>query len=269
MISVIIVDDMPKARSMLRMLLGDLEDVEVVADFSNGITAIEYLKSNPVDLMFLDIEMPEMDGLEVANIVAQIQEPPEIVFATAYAQYSMDAWGTDAISYIVKPYSREAIHSTIEKYRRQHPVIIPPEPRLKVQCFPLFNVFIDDAPVYFKNRKAKELLAFLVHNRGGWSENGDICANVLEEMDEELAKNNLRTYVKRLKTTLEGVGMGDMIEQHYGASRVDTTKFQCDYYRYLDGETQLFQGEYLKEYSWAEPALARMLHYRAQAENKS
>lgn len=259
MITTILVDDMPKARSMLRMLLAPIPDVEVVADFSDAISAIEYLKSNPVDLVFLDIEMPEMSGLDAAPIIAALAQPPQIIFSTAYAQYSLQAWTTDALSYIVKPYSSSDIADAIEKCRRHLVVEVAPPPRVDVSCFPIFNIFVDDTPIYFKNKKAKELLAFLVHNKGGWTENSDICFNILDSMDEEQAKNNLRTYVKRLKLTLEEAGVVDILAHQYGALRVDRNKFNCDYYRYLDGDFQLFPGEYLKEYSWAEPTLALML----------
>ncbi len=265
MIRVILVDDMPKARNMLRMLLANLSDVEIVADFGDAVAAIDFLKETSVDLVFMDIEMPEMNGLEAEAVISTLPNPPKIIFSTAYASYSIRAWGTDAISYIVKPYSLQAIQDAVEKFRRQlQPIAVQPDTlRIEISCFPIFNVFIDGSPIYFKSKKAKELLAFLVHSRGGWTENTDICYNILEDMDEDMAKNNLRTYVKRLKLTLESSGITDLIDQQYGALKVDKTKFGCDYYRYLEGDGSLFSGEYLKEYSWAEPALAAMVTHTA------
>lgn len=133
--------------------------------------------------------------------------------------------------------------------------------KIAITCFPIFNVFVNGIPLDFKSKKAKELMAYLVHCKGGWVEKLDVCGAVLEEMDEKKAKNNLRIYTNRLKKTMEEAGVPDIIEQSYGKIRINTKKIECDYYKYLEGQTLLFQGEYLKEYSWAEPALAEMYNH--------
>lgn len=262
MIKVIIVDDMPKARNMLRRYLNDIEDIEILTDIGTAVEAVEYVKENEVDLVFMDIEMPEMNGIEGAKIMAQEEHAPTIIFLTAYSDYALDAWKTDAIYYVVKPFSKEEVRQAVEKYRKINNISAKPEDKIEVMCFPVFNVFINGKPVYFKNKKAKEVMAYLVHYKGGWVENADICYAVMEEMDEEKAKNNLRTYVNRLRTTLEDVGINDVVEHSYGKLRVNPDKFECDYYQYLAGNQLLFQGEYLKEYSWAEPALAAMYNMK-------
>lgn len=251
---------MPKARRMLKRILANIEEVEILADLPTAVDAIEYVKHQEVDLVFMDIEMPEMNGIEGAKILAQEENPPEIVFMTAYSDYAIEAWRTDAIYYVVKPFALADVQAAVGKYKKLHRVdtAVKEQGEIQVMCFPVFNVFYKGEPVYFKNKKAKELMAFLVHYKGGWVENADICYAILEEMDEEKAKNNLRTYVNRLKITLESAGITDIIEQAYGKVRVNPEKFQCDYYQYLEGNKLLFQGEYLKEYSWAEPALAAM-----------
>lgn len=258
MIRVIIVDDMPKARCMLRMLLSDIEDIEVVNDFGDAIEALDFLGEHKIDIVFMDIEMPELNGLDAADRVAELEDAPEVIFLTAYSEYSLEAWKTDAIAYLVKPFVLEDIAIAIEKYRKLHRIKEIKKDKIEVMCFPVFNVFLNGKPVYFKNKKAKEVMAYLVHSRGGWVENNDICSEIFEEMEEDKAKNNLRTYVSRLKITLEEAGIHDIIEQSYGKLRINTEKIQCDYYAYLEGDTNLFSGEYLKEYYWAEPTLAIM-----------
>lgn len=259
MIRIIVVDDMPKARKMLRRHLDGVENIEILADMGTAVEAVEYVRNHAVDLVFMDIEMPEMNGIEGAKIMATFEHAPEIVFLTAYSDYAIDAWKTDAIYYVVKPFAADDVKEAVNKYKRRHHIS---DIKVEVMCFPVFNVFVNGKPVYFKNKKSKELMAYLVHYKGGWVENADVCYAIFEEIDEENAKNNLRTYVNRLKVTLEKVGVIDVVEHSYGKLRVNPEKFACDYYQYLEGNNLLFQGEYLKEYSWAEPALAAMHNYK-------
>lgn len=258
MIRAIIVDDMPKARKMLQRYLAVMEDVEILTDTGTAVEAIEFVKEHEVDLVFMDIEMPEMSGIEAAKILETLQHAPDIIFLTAYSDYAIDAWKTDAIYYIVKPFMADDVENAVYKYKKKHNLLHKNQNKIKIMCFPVFNVFVNGTPIYFKNKKAKEVMAYLVHYKGGWVENADVCYAVLEEIDEEKAKNNLRTYVNRLKTTLEEAGVTDIIEHSYGKLRINPEMFECDYYQYLEGNSLLFQGEYLKEYSWAEPALAAM-----------
>ena len=256
MVRTIIVDDMPKARRLLQTLLERIEEIEVVADFGDAITALEFLHNESVDLVFLDVEMPGLNGIEAAKQMNELQEAPDVIFLTAYSEYSLEAWKTDAISYLVKPFVMEEIKGAVNKYMKIHHM--KKRNKVEIMCFPVFNVFINETPVYFKNKKSKEIMAYLVHNKGGWVHNADICADVFEEVEDEKAKNNLRTYVSRLKNTLEKVGIEGVIEQSYGKIRIRADKVECDYYKYLEGEHQLFTGEYLKEYYWGETTLAFM-----------
>lgn len=263
MIRTILVDDMPKARRVLRRMLEKIEGVEIVAEMGNAIEAIQYVETHEVDLVFMDIEMPGMLGMEGTKRISEMENPPLIIFVTAYMEYMLDAWKTQAIYYIVKPYLQEDVEEAIQKYKliRHKDQRFTSETKdevVKVSCFPIFRVEKNGIVVHFSSKRSKELMAYLIHCKGGWVDNADICAHVLEGMDEEKAKNNLRTYIRRLKLTLEAVGAAHIIEQSYGKIRINTENVECDYYQYLVGKTELFEGEYLREYSWAEPTVAVM-----------
>ena len=96
----IIVDDEPLAREELQALLGEVSSIEIKAKFSTALKALDFIKENQVDLIFLDIEMPLMNGLEFAM---QIPEKTLIVFTTAYPQYALKSYEFDAIDYLLKP----------------------------------------------------------------------------------------------------------------------------------------------------------------------
>lgn len=118
MIRTIIVDDEYPTRQELAYILGNINDVEIVAECSIGQEALEYLESNSADMIFLDIEMPLINGLEIAKIIrSAIPNPPQIVFSTGYGQFAVQAFDLQAFDYVLKPYTPERILITIMRYR--------------------------------------------------------------------------------------------------------------------------------------------------------
>lgn len=114
-IRAIVVDDEPLARARLRRLLSS-QGVDVVADGSNGVEAVELVQIHNVDMLFIDINMPLKSGIQAAeDIVALLEKPPAIVFCTAYDQYAIDAFKTNATAYLLKPIQVEDIANAIEK----------------------------------------------------------------------------------------------------------------------------------------------------------
>ncbi len=105
MLTTIIVDDEPYARAKLERLLAD-EDAEVLAVCANGAEAAAAIEQLKPDLVFLDIQMPEMDGFEVLRAIAPVHLP-EIVFVTAFDQYALRAFEVNALDYLLKPFDQE------------------------------------------------------------------------------------------------------------------------------------------------------------------
>lgn len=117
MLKAIIVDDEAPARSELRYLLDELGQVEVVAEAASVRDAIEKLKEYPCDVMFLDINMPEANGLKLAEALQRLKFPPVIVFVTAYSEYALDAFKVNAVDYLVKPVETERLAQSIARVR--------------------------------------------------------------------------------------------------------------------------------------------------------
>src|ERR1700723_1227394 len=104
----VIVDDEPLARDLLRMLLAAHKDIELVAQCKNGQEALAYLRSKPVDLLFLDVQMPEMGGFDVVEQLGLRQLPPT-VFVTAYHEHAVRAFDIHAVDYLTKPVDVERL----------------------------------------------------------------------------------------------------------------------------------------------------------------
>lgn len=115
----IIVDDEPLARKGLMIRLQNYADVEVIAQCSNGREAIEMLRANQVDLMFLDIQMPGLNGFQVIEeILLQEIAMPMVVFSTAFDQYALKAFEVHALDYLLKPTDESRLCQTIDKVRQ-------------------------------------------------------------------------------------------------------------------------------------------------------
>ncbi|HEX6313781.1 MAG TPA: LytTR family DNA-binding domain-containing protein [Gemmatimonadaceae bacterium] len=110
----LVVDDEPVARSHLRSLLEDRGDVQVVGECGDGMTAVEYIRALGPDLVLLDVQMPELDGLGVVRAVGP-DRMPAVVFVTAHDQHAVDAFEVHALDYVLKPVHRARFNGAIDR----------------------------------------------------------------------------------------------------------------------------------------------------------
>ncbi|WP_342506959.1 LytTR family DNA-binding domain-containing protein [Sporosarcina sp. FSL K6-2383] len=123
-IRTLIVDDERYAREELTYLLGKFSDVQVVGEAESGESAILKALQLQPDVVFLDVEMPKMNGIEVAKTLMELKKVPLIIFATAYPQFAAEAFRINAIDYLLKPYDEEQLKQTIERIvKTLHPVL--------------------------------------------------------------------------------------------------------------------------------------------------
>lgn len=112
----IVIDDEPAARRLMKNLLQEHTDVvEVIDEAGNGYEAIEKIERSKPDLIFLDIQMPDLTGFEV---IEKLQNKPNIIFTTAYEQYAIKAFETFSIDYLLKPIKEERLSQSIEKLKK-------------------------------------------------------------------------------------------------------------------------------------------------------
>jgi DNA-binding LytR/AlgR family response regulator len=118
MLKVFIVDDEAPARRELKYLLGQIEGVEIIGEASNGNTALKNILSNPPQVVFLDIHMPSLNGLDLSRLIGKMPDSPLMIFATAYEEYGVKAFDVDAFDYILKPFTPERVQKSIAKVRK-------------------------------------------------------------------------------------------------------------------------------------------------------
>jgi two-component system LytT family response regulator len=123
----IIVDDEELARQILKEYLDQAGDVEIVAECANGFEAVKAAGELRPDLLFLDIQMPKLDGFEVLEL---IDAPVAVIFVTAYDQYALKAFDAAAVDYLLKPFSTDRLAKALERARASlHTLLSDPQPR--------------------------------------------------------------------------------------------------------------------------------------------
>lgn len=258
---VMIVDDERLALRQFMMETEDIPDVEVVEAFSNPLQALEYLKENPVEAAFLDIEMPELNGIILAEKMRELYPDLVVIFITGYEQYTLDALKVKADYYMTKPYDSQDIREVLERAKL---LSARQRKRVYIQTFGRFDLFIDGKAVYFSNTKAKELLALCVDHRGGAVTIEEAADKLWEDrLYDSRVKNLYRKAVMQIRQLLSEYGEEEIFSGNRGSCQIDVQKVDCDYYELLKGNPEAVRawkitGNYLQEYSWAEETCARL-----------
>jgi two-component system response regulator AlgR len=117
-LKVLVVDDEPPARERLVSLLAEIEDVEVVGEAASGREALTRTGELAPDVVLLDVRMPGMDGLEAARHLNVLEEPPAVIFTTAFDQYAVEAFETHAVGYLMKPVRPEQLAAALTRAGR-------------------------------------------------------------------------------------------------------------------------------------------------------
>jgi len=112
MITTIAIDDEPKAIQVVQHHISKIASVELVTHFYNAIDALKFLEQNPIDLVFLDINMPNMSGLELLD---ELQLKPQVIFTTAYAEFAIESYNYNAVDYLLKPFEFDRFQMAIHK----------------------------------------------------------------------------------------------------------------------------------------------------------
>lgn len=113
----IIIDDEPLARNIVKEYLKNFPDLELVAECNDGFEGIKAIQQYQPDLIFLDIQMPKINGFEMLEL---IEEPPAVIFTTAFDEYAIKAFELNTIDYLLKPFSKDRFEKAIQKFQSQH-----------------------------------------------------------------------------------------------------------------------------------------------------
>ena len=223
------------------------EEKEIKA-YTNPVLAWEENKSDPVDLAFLDIEMPVCNGIMLAKKLQSVNPQVNLIFVTAYNDYALDAYKIHASGYLSKPVNLEKVKEELSSLR--YPTILAPTKKLQVKCFGNFEVFAGGVPVKFGRSKSKELFAYLVDREGAAVNVNELNA-ILWEEDK---KSYFRNLIADIQATLKTVDAEDVFVKRHNECFIDPDKIDCDAYEYKKNNptaVRMYRGEYMAQYPWA------------------
>ena len=244
----IAVDDEPLMLGALTKAIKASGDITAVTDFTSCEEAVEFVKSNTVDIAFLDINMRGMGGLNLAKKIIDFCPTCRIVFCTGYEEYAIRAFKLHASGYLMKPISANDVQTEIDNIKG----IRQKEKLLSVKCFGNFEVFAKGEKITFKRSKTKELLAFLVDRKGAGVTVAEIGVALWENDQAEKNQNYIHQLFRDLRHSLEAVDAAEIFERNNYFYSINPEKIDCDYYAYLKNGKPEFRGEYMSQYSWAE-----------------
>lgn len=198
LLKALIVDDEFPAREELACMLEETGAVEVIGACEDGKEALEFLRERPVDVVFLDIQMPTMDGLTAAREIMALADRPRIVFTTGFSEHAVKAFELDASDYLVKPYSKERLEKTVRKIQdlyggEEKTAGLPPVGTETGGKLPVWAngrlILLSTADIFFAKAAGKRN-TLIVARKGQFS-----TSTTLRELEAKLSKANfIRTH---------------------------------------------------------------------------
>ncbi len=224
-----------------------LPDSEILS-YTNPVLAFKENENNLIDIAFLDIEMPEINGIQLAKKLKKINPKINVIFVTAYDNYALDAYKLHASGYVTKPVNEKKVKDELEGLR--YDVELKPSKKLQVKCFGNFEVFYNGVPLKFARSKSKELFAYLIDREGAAINVNELNAVLWEDDDH---KSYFRNLVSDITATLKSVGLDDVFIKRHNECFIDISKVDCDAYEYKNNNPdaiRAYRGEYMMQYSW-------------------
>lgn len=274
---ILAVDDEQSALNVLSRELKKVFPAGEIRKERSPFAAIEWAKSlfeegKLLSHAFLDIKIPEMNGLELARQLKTIFPHVNLFFCTAYSEYAIDAFGMFAKGYLKKPIIASEIRTILDEMVSDWHAEKGPHGDVRVQTFGHFEVFVRNELVKFEREKAKEALAYLVDRHGSSVTNEQLACILWEDRNyDQKTRNITTTVISSMKKTLQEYGIENILIKSWGHLSVDITKFQCDAYDFEKWDAvavNSFHGEYMVNYSWAEFTTGKYSMLEHQKRNK-
>lgn len=251
---IVLIDDEPLSlKDTLQAVKKACPNDEVIP-FDDPYELLDYCLSNPVEIAFLDINMPKMTGTDLAKELKEESPKMNIIFTTAYDDYYRQAMELRASGYLLKPVLVKDIKAELSNLRYE--TGNTDEKLAHITCFGTFVV--KDAAgkeVVFERKASREVLAYLVHRSGNACNSREIAAAIFED-DPYDAKRQayLQKIISSMMKSLRNAGLEEIIDKKYNSMAINVDVVDCDYYRYRDLNMDVLDyrsDEYLEEFEWA------------------
>lgn len=213
----ILIDDEPIALEVLELMLSPYESINIIGKYTRYTDALESLKEEKPDIIFLDIEMGDMNGLKLAEIFIRELDKVEIVFVTAYSEYAVDAFELNAIDYLLKPIQENRLLKAVERLKEKIAInkiqsFEKNKSELRVLSFGGFQV-VDNEENYlsWRTQKSKEIFAYLWDRKDRPASKDSIIEDIFPGRDVDKATTLLHTTIYQLRKSLERLGYSNGI----------------------------------------------------------
>ena len=269
MIKAVLIDDERPALRGLEHILKGYPMIEIAGMFTNPLEALEKIDKIKPRAVFLDINMPQLQGIDAASEILDRCPDCDIIFITAYDQYAIEAFELHALDYVLKPVSAERFDKTVQRIIKKQKHTIPQkgEEKLIIRAFGRFRIgWEGQEPIKWRTEKTKELFAFLLHNSGRAVTKDEILEAVYSDADPEKSVHQLHNGIYYIRKTLQEYGIDKKriaIEGNYlmrlGDAETDFLLFEEYFKRIKTAEESrtileklegLYTGEYFEDGDW-------------------
>lgn len=215
------VDDQQEVTNLMKKMLTKIDPNGTHMTAANMDEAFALL-SDEVQIIFLDIEMPGLSGLEAADILQKRYKKLNVIFVTGHPEYSFSAHGVHPSGFLAKPVDEQDIRRELMHLRFP---IQTPKSALRVQCSP-FAVFVGEKLFDFKSDRTIELFAYLVYRNGAFCTNGELLGILWDGNPDKSGR--LRQLIKDMRDCLGEIGAEDIIVKKYGKIGINNNLIECE-----------------------------------------
>ncbi|MGQ3481017.1 response regulator [Paenibacillus sp. TY11] len=281
---IVIVDDEELALDYMKRLLGNLQGIHIAGAFMNPLVAKNYILIDNIDVVFLDVRLPEINGIELANQILEHKPHIYIVFVTAYDEYAIQAFELNAMDYLVKPVTPDRLLKTMNRILKRNdnaaPITADQQPILHLQVFQhvIFKL-TDQQPtvIQWRTKKSQELFLYLLQNHDQLVRKSTLIELLWPEYEEDKAYSLLYTAAYYVRKTigpyhnfLEISNTNGGYILHTQNVLLDTERWEfhlssapslnLESIEYYVKVMELYKGDYLQEYDfwWAESERQRL-----------
>lgn len=201
----ILVDDEPFALEYLDRKLRDIDEIEVVGKYVNPLVVIESIEHQEVDIVFLDIHLPEINGLELAEQIIERYPYVKIVFVTAYDEFAVNAFELNALDYLIKPVRVERLAKTITRMKQQMQTHKEPNSQADLMLHIKIGsqVLIEGEKLQWRTSKAQELFLYLFQHRWQLVHKSVLIDLLWPELDTKKALSQLYTTIYHIRNNIK------------------------------------------------------------------
>ncbi len=227
------VDDQYEVTSLMKKMLKKIDPNGTHMTAANMDEALRLL-SDEVQIIFLDIEMPGLNGIEAADMLQKQYKKLNIVFVTGHPEYAFQAHGVHPSGFLTKPVDEWDIRRELKHLRFP---VESAKSLLRVRCSP-FALFVGNQPFDFKSDRTIELFAYMVYKNGAFCTNGELLGIMWDGSTEKSVR--LRQLVMDMRNSLSEIGADNVVVKKYGKIGLNVKEIECE------GDTQAIA----KEYNW-------------------